>query len=82
MIEGEQGPGAPLRLTSRPLERLGDSSMLYLGFDAGAPMVTLRLEGAAAQAPGERVTVRLRPQQCHLFDETGQAFLRSVELPV
>ncbi len=81
LIAGEHGPGTSLRLRLRQVERLGDSSMLYLEFEAGTPMVTLRLEGAAAQAPGERVTLRLRPEQCHLFDETGQAFLRSVELP-
>ncbi len=81
LIEGEHGPGAPLRLSLRQVERLGDSSMLYLGVDAGTPMVTLRLEGAATQAPGARITVRLRREHCPLFDEAGQALPRSVDLP-
>jgi multiple sugar transport system ATP-binding protein len=82
LLAGEQGPGAPLRLRLRQVERLGDSSLLYLALAAGAPMLTLRLEGAAAHTPGEHISVRLRPEHCHLFDAAGQAFARSVELPV
>jgi multiple sugar transport system ATP-binding protein len=63
------------------MERLGDTSLLYLTVTEGAPLVTLRLEGHATQSTGDKVTLRLRPEQCHLFDAQGKAFRRTVELP-
>ena len=38
--------------TLQQIERLGDSSLLYLRVGSAAPLVTLKLEGTAAQAPG------------------------------
>ena len=97
ILHGEAGEGSPLQVTLQQMERLGDSSLLYTQVAAGAPLVTVRVEGAAAQAAGERitlrleghasqstgdkVTLRLRPEQCHLFDAQGKAFRRTVELP-
>ena len=75
------GGGAPLPATLTQLERLGDSSLLYLQADGVAPLLTLRLDGAAAAAPGAHFTLRLRAEDCHLFDAQGQAFERSVQLP-
>ncbi len=63
------------------LERLGDSSLLYLRVDPAAPLVTLKLDGAAAQAIGAQISLRLRAEACHLFDANGQAFGRTVTLP-
>jgi multiple sugar transport system ATP-binding protein len=63
------------------MERLGDSSLLYLTVAPGAPLATLRLEGHATQSTGDRITLRLRPEQCHLFDAQGKAFRRTVQLP-
>ena len=81
LLAGDDGPGAALPATVRHMERLGESSMLYLDVAAGASLVTLRVEGYAPHAAGERVTLRLRPEQGHLFDAAGQAFARTVELP-
>jgi multiple sugar transport system ATP-binding protein len=81
LISGEEGPGSPLHLTLRQMERLGDISLLYLEVEADAPLVTLRVEGASTVEPGQSVSLRLRPEQCHLFDEAGKAFDRTVELP-
>jgi multiple sugar transport system ATP-binding protein len=81
LITGETGAGSPLHLTLEQMERLGDSSLLYLKVDEASPLVTLRLEGAASNAPGSRVTLRLRAEECHLFDAQGQAFKRTVTLP-
>ena len=63
------------------MERLGESLLLYLDIAPDAPMVTLRLEGHAPQSDGARVTLRLRPEFCHLFDSRGEAFKRTVDLP-
>ena len=78
---GEAGEGGRLHVTLHQMERLGDESLLYLRIAPDAPLVTLRLEGHAAHATGERVTLRLRPEQCHLFDAAGKAFRRTLELP-
>jgi multiple sugar transport system ATP-binding protein len=81
LLAGEEGPGSPLHVTLFQMERLGDSSLLYLTVAPGAPLATLRLEGHASQSTGDRITLRLRPEQCHLFDAQGQAFRRTVQLP-
>jgi multiple sugar transport system ATP-binding protein len=81
LVEGDSGPGSALQLSLRQMERLGDSSLLYLQIDPQSPLVTLRLEGAAPHAPGARVTLRLRAEHCHLFDAQGQACPRTVTLP-
>jgi multiple sugar transport system ATP-binding protein len=82
---GEAGADDPLSTAwSLPLqhaERLGDVSLLYLGAAPGADLLTLRVDGASAVAPGERVTLRLQAGHCHLFDASGQAFERTVALP-
>jgi multiple sugar transport system ATP-binding protein len=81
LLHGSEAPGAPLTASVRQLERLGEASMLYLDIAPGLPMVTLRLEGYAPQSAGEALTLRLRPEHCHLFDAAGQAFARTVPLP-
>ena len=81
LLTGDTGEGAPLGVGLRHMERLGDSSLLYLDVADGAPLATLRLEGHALHSPGERITLRLRADQCHLFDATGKAYARTVTLP-
>ena len=81
LLAGEDGPGSALHTSVRQMERLGEASMLYLDVAKDLPMVTLRVEGYAGNTAGDRVTLRLRPEQCHLFDAAGLAFSRTVELP-
>lgn len=81
LLHGREAAGAPLAATLRQMERLGEASMLYLDVAPGQPMLTLRLEGYAPQSAGEALTLRLRPEHCHLFDAAGQAFTRTVALP-
>jgi multiple sugar transport system ATP-binding protein len=81
LLTGETGEGAPLHVGLRHMERLGDSSLLYLDVAPDSPLATLRLEGHAPHSPGERITLRLRPDQCHLFDAAGKAYARTVQLP-
>ncbi len=81
LLAGETGEGSTLHVKLHQMERLGDSSLLYLTITPDAPLVTLRLEGHAMQSSGDSVALRLRPEQCHLFDAGGKAFKRTVELP-
>ncbi|MFL6665145.1 MAG: ABC transporter ATP-binding protein [Rhizobacter sp.] len=81
LIEGETADGSPLHVTLQHMERLGDASLLYLSVRPDAPLVTLRVEGAAVHKPAEKVTLRLRADYCHLFDASGKAFTRTVALP-
>jgi multiple sugar transport system ATP-binding protein len=78
---GDTGEGSKLHVKLRQMERLGDESLLYLEVTPDVPTVTLRVEGHAMHAEGEKVTLRIRPEQCHLFDAAGKAFKRSVQLP-
>jgi len=81
LLEGETGPGSSLHTKLRQMELLGDTSLLYLDVAPEAPMATLRLEGHALHKAGETVTLRIRPEHCHLFDAQGKAYRRTVELP-
>jgi multiple sugar transport system ATP-binding protein len=81
LLAGDAGVGSPLHAKVRQMERLGDSSMLYLDIAPDAPMVTLRLEGYAAHSAGDRITLRVRPEHGYLFDAAGLAFKRTVQLP-
>ncbi|WP_418320716.1 ABC transporter ATP-binding protein [Piscinibacter sakaiensis] len=75
------GNAAALRLTLRQIERLGDSSLLHLAASDDAPLVTLRVDGAASDRPGAALALRLPAECCHLFDANGDAFPRTVQLP-
>ncbi len=80
-------PGtAVLQARVEHLERLGESSLLYLSLvvatRACAPTpMTVRVEGHAEAAVGDTVAVSLRPRALHLFDRDGLAFRRTVTLP-
>jgi multiple sugar transport system ATP-binding protein len=81
LLVGDTQQGYRLHAKLRHTERLGDESLLYLEVSPDAPLVTLRLEGDAKQAPGEAVDICLPAAECHLFDEAGKAFERTVTLP-
>ena len=78
---GGDGPGAQLSATVQHVERLGDVSLLYV--DVGSPPVpfTVRVEGSVRPTAGTGMTLRLRPEDLHLFDAGGLACQRTVELP-
>jgi len=81
LVDGVAEASSPLHATLQHVERLGDASLLYLAIQPDAPLITQRVEGVAAHEPGQRVTLRLRATQCHLFDRAGKAFRRTVQLP-
>jgi len=78
---GEQGAGAGLPAALRHVERLGDASLLYVDVGTGLPTLTVKVEGSASRAAGQALTLRLLPDQLHLFDAAGQACARTVDLP-
>ena len=69
---GNAGDPGVLTLTVSHVEHVGDASYLYL--DDGA--FTLREDAATAVRAGDRLTVHLPPEHCHLFDAAGSAFPR------
>jgi multiple sugar transport system ATP-binding protein len=74
------GEGTGVAAQLQHIERLGDSSLLYVQI-AGQPIATVKVEGSAAMAAGSALTLRLLPDQLHLFDSQGIACHRTVELP-
>ena len=76
-----EGEGCALPATLLHMERLGDSSLLYVNVGAGIPTLNVKVEGSASTAIGERLTLRLMPDQLHLFDAAGQACERPIVLP-
>ncbi|WP_298235153.1 ABC transporter ATP-binding protein [uncultured Azohydromonas sp.] len=81
VVVADEGEGAPLPASLLHVERLGDTSLLYVDAGPGLDALTVRVEGAAARAPGARLTLRLRAERLHLFDAAGLACRRTVELP-
>jgi len=78
--DGGEGAGLPAKLLH--IERLGDSSLLYVSVGDGLPTLTVKVEGSASLAAGQALTLRLRADQMHLFDAQGFACERMVDLPV
>ena len=76
-----EGQGCTLPATLLHMERLGDSSLLYVNVGAGIPTLNVKVEGSASTSIGERLTLRLIPEQLHLFDAAGQACERPIVLP-
>jgi len=81
LIVADVGEGAGLPAVLRHVEHLGEASLLYVDAGGGLPLLTVRIEGTARQAVGQQLTLRLRPEQLHLFDGVGQGCPRVVELP-
>jgi multiple sugar transport system ATP-binding protein len=77
---GAEGAGTAVTASLQHIERLGDASLLYAQIP-GQPMATVKVEGSAALAAGSGLTLRLMPDQLHLFDSQGIACHRTVELP-
>ncbi|MEY3550247.1 MAG: sn-glycerol-3-phosphate transporter ATP-binding protein UgpC [Pseudomonadota bacterium] len=69
------------RGTIAHIEKLGESSMLYIAPEGHAELVTLKVEGTTSQQKGVPVCVQIMPELLHLFNAAGDAFERSVTLP-
>ena len=76
---GREGTG--LSATLLHVERLGDSSLLYVKVGPGLPTLTVKVDGSVSRPAGSALTLRLLPDQLHLFDSAGQACRRTVDLP-
>ena len=63
------------------IERLGESSMLYLAPFTGTELITVKLDGTTKLAAGQTVHVHAPLDKLHLFNAEGMAFERTVELP-
>lgn len=74
------GDGAQINAQLQHIERLGDSSLLYVQIE-GQPIATVKVEGSASLVAGSPLSLRLMPEQLHLFDSQGIACHRTVELP-
>ncbi len=82
MAVADSGEGAALGARLLHVERLGDASLLYVNVGDGLPTMTVKMDGSVSRAAGSSLTLRLLPETLHLFDSTGQACVRTVELPV
>jgi multiple sugar transport system ATP-binding protein len=52
IIIADEGDGCPLSVTLQHVERLGDSSLLYVNVGTGFPVMTVKVEGAASRTVG------------------------------
>ena len=63
------------------VERLGDSSLLYVDSGGGLPTLAIRVEGSRRLIAGGEIELTLPRDALHLFDESGLACTRTVALP-
>jgi multiple sugar transport system ATP-binding protein len=75
------GAGSNVAGHVQHLERLGDSSLLYVQMGAGQAVTTVKVEGSATTSAGTSLNLCMLPDQMHLFDSRGAACQRTVELP-
>jgi multiple sugar transport system ATP-binding protein len=74
------GDGAQIDAQLKHIERLGDSSLLYVQIE-NQTIATVKVEGSASLVAGCHLSLRLIPEQLHLFDSQGIACHRTVLLP-
>jgi multiple sugar transport system ATP-binding protein len=80
LVDPGQGANClPAQITH--IEKLGESSLLYLSTAANQPTITLKVEGTTQRQTGENVQIHVAPQDLHLFDVEGEALARTVTLP-
>jgi multiple sugar transport system ATP-binding protein len=75
------GAGSNVAGHLQHVERLGDSSFLYVQMGNGQAVTTVKVEGSASTSAGISLNLCLLPDQMHLFDSKGMACQRTVELP-
>jgi multiple sugar transport system ATP-binding protein len=75
------GEGCKVAGHLQHLERLGDSSLLYVQMGEGQAVTTVKVEGSATTHAGTSLNLSLMPEQLHLFDSQGMACHRTVDLP-
>jgi multiple sugar transport system ATP-binding protein len=63
------------------IEKLGESSLLYIEPEGHTELVTLKVDGTTDQQTGTRVCVQIDPELLHLFNAQGDAYERTVTLP-
>ncbi|MDE3232040.1 MAG: sn-glycerol-3-phosphate ABC transporter ATP-binding protein UgpC [Pseudomonadota bacterium] len=75
------GAGSNVAGHLQHIERLGDSSLLYVQMGEGQAVTTVKVEGSATTSAGTSLNLCMLPDQLHLFDSHGMACQRTVELP-
>ena len=75
------GDGSLMSGHLQHIERLGDSSLLYVQMGEGQAVTTVKVEGSATTHAGTSLNLSLMPEQLHLFDSQGMACHRTVDLP-
>ena len=75
---GGEGPGT-VKGSVLYLEHLGEASFLYLDVEGVDGHVVVREQGDTGVKRGDTLSVTLLPQNCHLFNEAGKAFKRTID---
>ncbi|MEY3886158.1 MAG: Maltose/maltodextrin import ATP-binding protein MalK [Pseudomonadota bacterium] len=76
-----RGEGSQVSGHLQHIERLGDSSLLYVHMGEGQAVTTVKVEGSATTTAGTSLSLCMLPEQMHLFDSQGMACHRTVALP-
>jgi multiple sugar transport system ATP-binding protein len=79
-LDVQDGQSLKIEGVLKHVERLGDSSLLYVAVPNQA-LCTLKIEGSAAFVTNEVANLCLDPLNLHLFDQRGFACRRSINLP-
>ncbi len=62
------------------LERLGDSSLVYVEVNEQLPLITVKVEGSSRAQHGDKVIIKTQAESLHVFGKDGFACERKVDL--
>ncbi|HEX7156189.1 MAG TPA: sn-glycerol-3-phosphate ABC transporter ATP-binding protein UgpC [Burkholderiaceae bacterium] len=80
VVDGSGGANR-IGATVSHVERLGESSLLYVNAEGVPGLITVRVEGAAAQRAGDRIMLYAPPESVHVFGADDRSFTRTLDLP-
>jgi len=75
------GPGNCVPGVVSHVEKLGESTLLYVDVGPQPHAITVRVEGTARERAGDRVEIAASAEDLYLFTEDGSALRRTVEVP-
>jgi multiple sugar transport system ATP-binding protein len=77
----DHGAGTGVSGQLQHIERLGDSSLLYVQVAGQSALSTVKVDGSVSMPTHTPLTLHLLPEHLHVFDSQGLACTRTVVLP-
>jgi multiple sugar transport system ATP-binding protein len=81
VLLAQHGTGPAVNAQLQHIERLGDSSLLYVQATGQSSLSTVKVDGSVSMPAHTPLALHLLPEHLHVFDSQGLACARTVALP-